>query len=246
MHNMQQVLIFGAISGFSLLLGALTGIYFKFSKKVIAAFMAFGSGVLVCALTFGLMENAFNHGGFDAVIIGFLLGGATFILGDYLIHSYGGRYKQKHYKNAKEKTNGAAIAFGAILDGIPESIALGIALFSSQGIGFLILGAIVLSNFPEGISSISGLIKEGFNKSKIIILWLIVSLICFLVVLASYYFLHNLNPNNIGILEAFAAGAILAMLADSMMPEAFEEGGYSIGLMTILGFLTSFIFSRFK
>jgi len=242
---MQQVFIFSLISSFSLLVGALVGTLLKFSRKTIAALMAFGSGVLICALTFGLMEEAFAHGGFDAVIIGFLLGGIVFILGDYLIHYFGGRFRKKHH-NLTNETNGTAITFGAILDGIPESIALGIALFSNQGIGILMLAAIVLSNFPEGISSIPGLIKECFSKSRIILIWLIVSVLLFVVVVLSYLFLADLNPNNLGIIEAFAAGAILAMLADSMMPEAFEEGGYSIGMMTVLGFLTSFILSRFK
>lgn len=243
---MQQIIIYSMISGLSLLAGALAGIYFKFQQKTIAALMAFGSGVLICSLTFGLMEEAFKHGGFDAVIIGFLSGGLVFIAGDYLIHYFGGRkHKRYQYFNTNNQPSGTAITLGAILDGIPESVALGITLFYNQGLGILMLAAIALSNFPEGISSITGLLKTGFKKSQIILMWSIVSGLIIMVTLLSFVFLPDLNLNTIGILEAFAAGAILAMLADSMMPEAFQEGGPTIGLLTVLGFLLAFILSRF-
>jgi len=252
---MIKVILFGAISGLSLVFGSSIGTIFHLKQRIIAFFMAFGSGVLICALTFGLMEEAFRHGGFDAIIIGFLGGGAVFILGDYLVHIRGGRKHKKHQhpisseeaedaKEAKE-ANETAITLGVIIDGIPESIALGVALFANQSLGILMLIAIVLSNFPEGISSVPGLQKIGFSKTKIFLLWLIVALITVLITVLSFTFLSDLNLNNLGIIEAFAAGAILAMLADSMMPEAYEEGGFSIALATILGFLTAFIVSKF-
>lgn len=207
--------------------------------------MAFGSGVLICAMTFGLMEEAFKHGGFDAVIIGFLAGGIIFVIGDYFLHISGGRkHKRKQLSNSSVNSNGKAIALGATMDGIPESIALGIALFNGQGTGLLMMTAIALSNFPEGTSSISGLLKEGFSKRKIILMWGLVAMLSIGVSIVSYVFLNDINPNTIGILESFAAGSILAMLASSMMPEAYEEGGYSIALMTISGFLVSFMISR--
>ncbi len=105
--------------------------------------------------------------------------------------------------------------------------------------------AIVLTNFPESISSLSGLQKEGFSKAKIYIMWAIVGLLSATIAIASFVFLHDINPNTIGILEAFAAGAILAMLADTMMPEAYEEGGFTIGLLTGFGFLIALVLSRY-
>lgn len=244
---MLQIVLYGLISGFSLLFGAFSGYGFNLKQKTIAGFMAFGSGVLICALTFGLMEEAFNHGGFDAIILGFLGGGVVFILGDYFIHRQGGRrHKRKTiFENPKEP-NGTAIFMGAVLDGIPETIALGIAFFNGQGRGLLMLVAIVLSNFPEGISSVNGLKKEGFSKRNIYLMWTIIALTLAAIAVLSFVFLNGINPNTIGIIEAFAAGAILAMLADTMMPEAFEEGGFLIGILTVLGFLIAFILSRFK
>ena len=243
---MSQIFIYALVTGLSLLLGAGVGIYFNLKQKTIAGFMAFGAGVLICALTFGLMEQAFNHGGFDAVILGFLLGGVIFVLGDWIIHLLGGRkHKRKQLIPTNADGSGFAITLGTILDGIPESMALGIALFAGKGEGILMVVAIALANFPEGISSVPGLVKEGFGKKKIIFLWALVAIVCILVAVGSFAFLRDLDPNNLGILEAFSAGAILAMLADSMMPEAYEEGGFIIGMLTVLGFLTAFIISRF-
>ncbi|MDD5566712.1 MAG: ZIP family metal transporter [Patescibacteria group bacterium] len=243
---MVQAIIYGGITGLSLLIGAWVGITFHLKQKTVAAIMAFGSGTLICALTFGLMEEAFRHGGFDAVIMGFLAGGLVFIAGDYILHVRGGRkHRRQQPYQPKRQSGGQIITLGAVLDGIPESIALGIALFNSTGTGLLMLAAILLSNFPESIASITGLQKEGFSKKRIYLMWASVALVTLLVTVLSYQFLHNLRPNTIGTLEAFAAGAILAMVADSMIPEAYEEGGVSIGLLTVLGFLVAFIISRF-
>lgn len=243
---MLELIIFAIINGSSVVLGAIVGIFKELKQKTIAAFMAFGSGALICALTFGLMEASFNHGGFDAVIIGFLVGGLLFIGSDHVIHLLGGR-KHQHYKPVSQQfnMNSLMIALGSALDGIPESIALGIAFFSDRNLGFMLMAAIFISNFPEGISSAGGLKKGGFSRRKIFSIWMAVGLLMAFATFFSFLFLHDLNPNTIGILEALAAGAILAMLADSMMPEAYENGGYAIGILTILGFLVAFIMSRF-
>jgi len=242
---MKIAIIYSILAGFSLILGVIIGTVFKIRQRIIAAIMAFGSGVLICALTFGLMEEAFKHGGFDAIVIGFLIGGVVFIGGDFLVHRYGGRNhkKNKHFKSIRD-TNGKAIVLGASLDGIPESIALGLSLLEKNGIGLLMLAAIFLSNLPESISSIDDLKREGFSTKKIYFMWSIVSVSSIIAAILSFIFLKNINLNFRGIIESFASGAILAMLADSMMPEAYEEGGYLIGFLTMLGFLTAFILSK--
>lgn len=243
---MTNAVIYGGVSSLALLIGAWVGIYFKLKQKTIARFMAFGSGVLVCALTFGLMEEAFVRGGFDATIGGFVLGGILFIAGDYLIHTMGGRRHKKiqHLIPGGTKSNGQVITLGALLDGIPESIALGITIFAGGGTGVLMMVAIALSNFPESVSSVGGLKKENFSNGRIYLIWTIVALLGFAATILSYVFLHDVNSNILATIEAFAAGAILAMLADSMMPEAFEEGGFSIGILTVLGFLLAFILAK--
>ena len=245
MFKTTTVFLYAFLTGFSLILGVVIGTSLKIGQKIVAAIMAFGSGVLICALTFGLMEEAFKHGGFDAIIIGFLLGGLVFIFGDFLIHRIGGRnHKRKAHFKSKKETNGKAIVLGSLLDGIPESMALGVALLSKNGIGLLMLAAIFLSNLPESLSSIDDLQREGFSKRRIYFTWSIVSLCVAASVVLSFLFLEKLDLNALGIIESFASGAILAMLADSMMPEAYEDGGPLIAFLTMLGFLTAFILSK--
>jgi zinc transporter, ZIP family len=243
-----QILLYGALSGLSLLLGAWVGTAFRLRQKTIAEFMAFGAGVLVCALTFGLMVEAVGDGRPHEVAFasaGFLGGGAIFILGDYLVHRVGGkRHKRRPLHPGKEEAGGEVIVLGALLDGIPESFALGIALYSGHGPGLLLAVAIALSNFPEGISSVPGLIREGFSRRTIYLMWSAVAVLVLGAAVLSYVFLTDLHPHALGVIQAFAAGAILAMLADSMIPEAFEEGGFTIGIFTVLGFLVAFIVSR--
>lgn len=242
---MIQALAFALVNGLSLAAGSVLGNVWKLKQKTIAVFMAFGSGVLICALTFGLMEEAFRHGGFDAVIIGFPVGGLLYIGFDYLLHILGARKHRRHPRSpALRESTGIMIALGSILDGIPESIALGISLFSNRGVGFVMLTAIVISNIPESVASIGGLKKEGYAKNKIFLIWLSAGAAVALATILSFLFLHNLDPNLIGILESLAAGAVLAMLANSMMPEAYREGGYAIGFVTIIGFLVTFVMSR--
>lgn len=242
---MAQALIFASINGLSLIAGALIGIYFHLQQKTIAAIMAFGSGVLICALTFGLMEEAFNHGGFDAIIIGFLAGGLLYLLGDWAIHHWGGRKHKRHqHISAKYGGNGLMIAIGSILDGIPEAIALGIILFANPALGLMMIMAIALSNIPESLSSVDGLKKENFSRKHIFAIWISVGIIVALATMFSFIFLPDLNLNTLGILESLAAGAMLAMLAGSMMPEAYEEGGYAVSILTIAGFLVTFVMSR--
>lgn len=242
---MSQALLYGLINGLSLILGAIIGILFRFRSKTLASFMAFGSGVLLSAITFGLIDEAFIHGGYESVIIGFLSGGILFLIGDYFLHQIGARAQRKYTLiHANKDTSGQLILLGALLDGIPESVALGVVLFGNQNIGILMLVAIVLSNFPEGIASVPGLLEEKFSKNKILAIWLIVGILTIVITYLSFIFLHDLHPKSIGILEAFAAGAILMMLSDGMIPEAYKRGGFAVALFTLFGFLTSFIISR--
>jgi len=242
---MATVVSYALLTGFSLLIGAIAAVIFNFRQKVVAAIMAFGSGALICALTFGLMEEAFKHGGFDAIIFGFLLGGITFISGDFWIHRAGGRnHKRRQVFKSGREASGEVITLGAILDGVPESAALGISLLNPKGIGLALAAAIFLSNLPEAITSTNGFMKEGISKRQTFLIWFIVSVALTLTTIGSFVFLGDLKLNTLGAIESFAAGAILAMLADSMMPEAYEEGGLAIGLLTLLGFLTTFILSK--
>ena len=130
-----------------------------------------------------------------------------------------------------------------MLDGIPESVAIGVSLVGGGSVGVAVVAAVFLSNVPESLSAATGLRKAGHSPRWIVGLWLGVALISALAAALGYAFLGDASPNVIGFIQAFAAGAILTMLADTMMPEAFEHGGKVVGLMTCLGFAVAFVLS---
>lgn len=248
---MIQAILFGFIAGSALLIGALIGLFSKLNKKIIAIIMAFGAGVLISALSFELIEEAYLKGGFDSVSIGFLIGAILFVFGDWLVTRKGGRYHKKfgrkkaNFERLKEKEgSGMVIFIGALLDGVPESAAIGVSLLVNKGIGFLMLAAVFLSNLPEGISGASDMKTSKKSKKFILVLWSSVVLACTLSSLLGYKLLGNSSQDLIAFILAFAAGAILAMITDTMIPEAFEEEGKLVALATVIGFLTSFIISR--
>lgn len=248
---MIRALLFGLLAGSAVFFGALVGIYTKINKKTVASVMAFGSGVLISALSLDLMEEAHATGGFWAVSIGFVLGGLFFVIGDYFVDNAGGQARKavhgKHHN--KRKTNvvaisGMALFLGAMLDGIPESAAIGINLLSGTNMGILLLVAVFLSNFPEGVSGAIGMKEAGKSNKYILSLWLSTVVIAGLSALVGYAFLGGTSEHFQAASMAFAAGAILAMLTDTMIPEAFETGGRFVALMAVFGFLVAFIISR--
>lgn len=239
---MSNAITFGLISVAPLIFGAATGAYLNLKEKFIGDIAAFGAGALIAALTFGLMEEAFQLGGLDSAIIGFLIGGLLFILGDLLIIKIGGRGHKRVYD--VEASTGWGIVMGAILDGIPESLALGISLALNQKIGLLVLAAIILNNLPESISSAYDLKKAGKSNGRILKIWIFVALAGLIAVLLGFTIFSQISPDTTAIFESIAAGAILAMLASTMMPEAYKESGLTASLATVLGFMTIFFMSK--
>ena len=207
-----------------------------------AVVMALGAGVLVSSVAFELMDEAYRVGGLDAAAPGLLLGAAVFFLADREVNRRGGQRR----KNAGERQGGSAtaIAIGALLDGIPESAAIGISLIEGSGVGIALVAAVFLSNVPEGLSSAAGMKRAGRSTAYVLGLWGAVTLASTLAALFGYLFLAGASGDVIAAIQAFAAGAILTMLASTMMPEAYEEGGPVVGVVTTVGFLVAFVLSR--
>jgi len=234
----------GFVGGVSLLLGALAGIYAGASRRTIATIMALGAGVLISSVAFELMDEAYQIGGFDASAIGLLIGALAFYFADRAVSRSGGQRRKN--PGDKQGDSATAIAIGALMDGIPESAAIGISLLEGGKISAALVAAVFLSNVPEGLSSAAGMKQSGRSTVHILGLWGGVTLVSALASLLGYFFLANAPENVVASIQSFAAGAILTMLASTMMPEAYEEGGQVVGLVTSVGFLLSFILSRLE
>ena len=234
--------MWGFVGGAALLVGAGLGLYAGVSRRLMAVVLALGAGVLVSSVAFDLMDEAYRIGGLDAAALGLLLGAAVFFVVDREVNRRGGGRR----KNSGDEQGGSAtaIAIGALLDGIPESAAIGISLIEGNGVGVALVAAVFLSNVPEGLSSAAGMKRAGRPTAYILGIWGAVTLASTLAALLGYLFLAGASGNLIAAIQAFAAGAILTMLASTMMPEAYEDGGPVVGVVTTVGFLLAFVLSR--
>jgi len=230
----------GFLAGSSLILGGLIALRLPISKLALGLIMAFGAGVLISAVAYELvLEGYTTSAGSGGVALGLLAGAVTFFVGDMAIDAYGGEHRKKS-SGAQAGGSALAIVLGIVLDGIPESIVLGISLLGGGGVAMAVVAAVFLSNLPEAIAATTGLTASGWKPERIMGLWLGVALVSAISAVAGYALLDGASPRTIAFVTAFAGGAILTMLADTMMPEAFEHGGKLVGLFTTLGFLTSF------
>lgn len=241
---MLQAAMWGAIAGSSLVLGALLGIFKNIPNKVSAFVMAFGTGVLIGAATFELLTNAVKEGGILYPSLGFLAGATLFIVAELIIMKKGG-HERKRSKMSPSGHSGMAIFMGTVIDAIPESVIIGVSLLEHHTVSWLIVIAIFVSNFPEGLSSSIGLKKDGYSKRKILFLWVIVMLLSSLSALLGYLIIDPTSTWLVTTIGAFAAGGIFAMVSSTMLPEAFEEGGPIVGFISALGLLCSLILTYF-
>jgi ZIP family zinc transporter len=235
--------LWGLLGGLALVLGAVAGVVRDVPTRVIGAVMAFGAGVLISALAFELTAEAFEASGGREVVLGLLGGAVTFYVGDRLLDQRGGTDRKR---SGGQQAGSAAqgLVLGALLDGIPESVAIGVSLVDGGTVGVAFVAAVFLSNVPEGMSAATGLVKAGRSKRWVLCLWLAVALVSGLASLVGYAVLGDASASVVAVIQAFAAGAILTMLADTMMPEAFEHRGRSVGLITTLGFALAFLLSQ--
>ncbi len=237
---MLEAAFWGFVGGGALLVGAVIGLVATPSKRTLGLIMGFGAGVLISALAFELTLESFSQGGRDAVALGLAAGALTFYVGDWLIDRTGGE-DRKRSTPPGDTLMPAALVLGALLDGIPESVAIGVSLLEGSEVGLAFVAAVFLSNIPESLSASVGMRRRGATGAHILGIWGAVAAVSALAAAVGYVALDGASGDTIAVIQAFAGGAILVMLADTMMPEAFEEGGRAVGLVTVLGFALAFL-----
>jgi ZIP family zinc transporter len=243
MSIMLGAFAWGLLAASSLLIGAGIAMEFRVPRRLLGLIMAFGVGVLISAVSFELVEEAFRTTGHGwSVGVGLIAGALTFFAGDVAIDRLGGR-RHRRTSEASLEGSGLAILLGTVLDGIPESIVIGLTLVNGGAVSVAMVVAVFLSNLPEAIGATSGLKSGGWSRGRVFGLWLAVALVSAVAALVGFAFFDTASPDVLAFTLAFAGGALLTMLADSMMPQAYSDSGKLVGLVTTLGFGLAYLIS---
>jgi ZIP family zinc transporter len=242
--------LWGLLGGSALVIGALIAYVAALPQRLVAGVMAIGSGVLISAVAFDLMEEAFQQGGVTAAALGFVGGAAVYTAANIYVSRRGARHRKRSGSDPDERqphaaeSSGAAIAIGALLDGIPESVVIGVGLIGGGSVSLVTVAAVFLSNVPEGLSSAAGMKKAGRSARYIFGVWGGIAVASGVAAMIGNIALASASPAVIACVTAIAAGAILAMLVDTMIPEATEATHEYSGLIAVAGFLVAFILSK--
>jgi zinc transporter, ZIP family len=232
----------------AMLVGALLAFWFAISDRVLGLVMAFGAGTLLSAVSFDLVLESYKVASGSAVFVGLVAGAVTFIVGDLLLARMTGATPADDDAPAAtiaptplteppEQGSGVSLALGATLDGVPESVAIALTLLGGGTVSGAVVLAVFLSNVPEGMAASIPLHRGGMSKARILLMWSAVVAVCVVAAVAGYVLLTDAPPATIAVIQSFAAGAILTMLANTLMPEAYRNGGRAVGFVTVVGFI---------
>jgi ZIP family zinc transporter len=244
---MASAFAWGLLSGSSVLLGGILALRLPITQRALGLVMGFGSGVLLSAVAYELVAEASTTADRRMfVAIGLFAGCGTFVAGDALVDRMGGESRKAIGAAAAPAAAGLPIVLGIVLDGVPEQLVIGLGLVGGGGVSAAMVFAVFLSNLPEAIAATSGLAASGWSDRKILALWASLTVVFGLATLAGFAFFDGASGNTVAFVLAFAGGAILTMLADTMMPEAFEHGGKLVGVLTTVGFAVAFAISALE
>jgi zinc transporter, ZIP family len=242
--DVGEAFFWGLVAASSLLLGALVVFIHCPESRTIGLVMGFGAGVLLAAVAYELVEEAVEvSGGAGGVPLGLLVGAVVFTVGDTAISRMGYR-DRKDIDGMPADASALAIVLGIVLDGVPESAVIGLSLLEGAGVSVAVLVAVFISNVPESIAASTGLLNGGWTRSRLLLLWGAIALVSGLSSAAGYGLLDTASGSTLAFVDAFAGGAILAMLSTTMMPEAYEHAGRATGIVTTFGFLVAFALNK--
>ena len=237
---MVEAFWWGLFAASSLVLGALYVRARAPHPRTLGLVMGFGSGVLISAVSFELVEEAVSvAGGIGSTALGFFVGALTFFFGDLAVSRMGVK-NRKAIRPEPTEASPLAIVLGATLDGIPESAVLGLTLLQTGSIGASLVVAVFVSNLPESIAASNGLLQSGWSTKSVLLLWSGIAIVSGFAAGLGYAMLDGASADANAFVLAFAGGAILTMLSTSMMPEGYEHAGRSVGLATTLGFAVAY------
>ena len=234
----------GIIAGSALFVGAVLAWLCRVPPRLIATCIAFASGLLVSVAAFDLLEEAFVRGGFMPASLGYLAGAVFYAGGLFWLDQAGGRRRKRPRIDPGERDARSVVALGTVLDGIPESLILGLSFSRGEGLALATLLAVFLSNVPESLAATTRMKALGHAASYVFGLWFIVALTSGVAAFAGYLLFADLAPEWVAITQAIAGGALLVFIADAMIPEAFTETQDAAGLVVALGFLAGFTLSH--
>ncbi len=250
--SLYDSLFWGLIASSSLPVSAFLGMYFLPGTKIISKLLAFSGGVLIGLICYELFESSYKIGGMNPTFMGLVLGLLIYVLSNRWIESRGikerrscnhGGCKGKISQNSISSTSKALI-LGALIDGIPESASIGMSLLDDKIISITVIIGVFISNFPEGLASGAGLRRAGMSKSRIILIWLSVGIICTLSSVLSFLLLTDISPYFQSIIYSFAGGGILAMTLQTVIPEAYKEAHDLVSIFGCFGFAVAFFLSH--
>jgi ZIP family zinc transporter len=231
-----EAVFWSLVAASTLIVGAVGAIALPWRRRTIGLFAGFGAGALISAVTLDLTRSAFEAAEVPIVVAGLGMGAIAFSGGNWALHRGGALRHRKRSAGQQAGADPLGIVLGTVLDGIPESVVIGISLLAGEGVGLAFLAAVAISNLPEAISATTGLRRTGWSARGILGLWAIVAVLSAVAAGAGYGLLAGAPPEVAATIQAFSAGAVLTMLADTMMPEAFDEAGAAVGLATVLGY----------
>lgn len=240
--NLTEVFFWATISVLGIIFGSFIGTTFKFKHNSIAKTMAIAAGLLIAAATIELVVEAIKDISLYVATFAFIFGALGFSLGNNYLNNLGAKNRKRCGECASQLTeeknpgSGLAITLGTAMDAIPESIVLGITFFTF-GVNYPLILAIALGNLPEALSGSVGMLHAGRKKNWIYKIWFGVAILSISLTVVGFLLAESLSPSTVSFLQLFGAGALIAMVSETLIPEAFHDSPKYSGTLVAIGFL---------